>query len=143
MRRHNTTYHFSEKSLAQLETCDKRLQMLAWRVIDIIDFTVMEGRRSKERQNLLFKQGKSKVQWPDGKHNVEDPEQLSMAFDIAPYPVDWDDLSSFYYLGGIVKAVAHEMGIKIRWGGDWDSDNDLNDQHFNDLVHFEIQGWQT
>ena len=33
--------------------------------------------------------------------------------------------------------VAAAEGIKIRWGGDWDRDNDLADQSFNDLVHFE------
>ena len=29
------------------------------------------------------------------------------------------------------------MGIKIRWGGDWDSDTQVNDNKFDDLVHFE------
>ena len=118
---------------------DNRLQMVAWRVIDIIDFRVLEGRRSKERQNRLYEQGKSKLQWPDGKHNVTKPGQLAKAYDLAPYPIDWKDTSRFYMLGGIVKAVAHEMGVNIRWGGDWDSDNDLGDQSFNDLVHFEVR----
>jgi peptidoglycan L-alanyl-D-glutamate endopeptidase CwlK len=31
------------------------------------------------------------------------------------------------------------MGIKIRWGGDWDSDGDINDNRFDDLVHVEIK----
>ncbi len=61
-----------------------------------------------------------------------------MAVDIAPYPIDWKDHKRFYYLAGIVKGVASQMGIKVRWGGDWDSDNDLNDQSFMDLGHFEI-----
>lgn len=135
---HETTYNFGHKSRQELSTCDKRLQMVAWRVIDIIDFTVIEGVRSKERQNELYEQGKSKLQWPDGMHNVEGPDELSKAFDIAPYPINWEDRKRFYYLAGIVKAIAHEMGVSIRWGGDWDSDNDLNDQSFNDLVHFEL-----
>jgi len=34
--------------------------------------------------------------------------------------------------------VASQMGIKIRWGGDWDSDGSVCDNKFNDLVHFEL-----
>ena len=34
--------------------------------------------------------------------------------------------------------VASQMGIKIRWGGDWDRDTDLSDNRFNDLPHFEL-----
>jgi len=150
----NTTYQFSQGSLENLQSCDKRLQMLAHRAIDIIDFTVLEGRRSKERQNELYQQGRSKLQWPESNHNVEQEGGKSKAFDIAPYPIDWaqmpDNLSTdnafqwarerarFYYLAGIMKALAHEMGFSIRWGGDWDGDNEFSDQSFDDLVHFEI-----
>ena len=44
----------------------------------------------------------------------------------------------FYFLAGIIKAIANKRNIKIRWGGDWDDDNDFKDQHFNDLGHFEL-----
>ena len=40
---------------------------------------------------------------------------------------------------GYVQGVAEQLGIKIRWGGDWDSDFDFKDQTFNDLVHFELR----
>jgi hypothetical protein len=30
------------------------------------------------------------------------------------------------------------MEVKLRWGGDWDSDKDTKDQNFNDLPHFEL-----
>ena len=40
-------------------------------------------------------------------------------------------------MAGLVLGIAAVFGIKIRWGGDWDSDNDLNDQKFMDLAHFE------
>jgi len=60
------------------------------------------------------------------------------AVDVVPYPIDWDDREGFYAFGGFVKGVASQKGIKIRWGGDWDSDNDLHDQNFIDLPHFEL-----
>jgi len=60
--------------------------------------------------------------------------------DIAPYPIDWKDLERFYVLAGVIMACAHEEGVKIRWGGDWDSDGDYHDSSFIDLPHFELVG---
>ncbi len=74
------------------------------------------------------------MEYPHGKHNRKPSE----AIDAAPYPIDWDDLNRFYYFAGYVKGIANEMGIKIRWGGDWDGDTILDDQTFMDLPHFEI-----
>jgi len=31
------------------------------------------------------------------------------------------------------------MGLKIRWGGDWDMDTQTKDNKFDDLVHFELR----
>ena len=41
-------------------------------------------------------------------------------------------------MAGYIQATADKLGIKIRWGGDWDSDGDLDDQTFMDLGHFEL-----
>jgi len=61
-----------------------------------------------------------------------------MAVDVAPYPIDWDDLGGFYMFAGYVLRVAETMGIKIRYGGDWDGDRKTTDQRFKDLPHFEL-----
>lgn len=45
----------------------------------------MEGHRDEDRQNKLFEEGKTKVKWPDSKHNTSP----SKASDSAPYPLDW------------------------------------------------------
>lgn len=125
---------FSEASLSRLKTCEPELQELFTRVLEIIDCTIMEGHRDEATQNEYYRTGKSKLMYPDGKHN----RYPSHAVDAAPYPIDWNDTKRFYYFAGIIKGVAETMGIKIRYGGDWDSDNDLNDQTFMDLVHFEL-----
>ena len=45
----------------------------------------------------------------------------------------------FAEFAGIVKAIGwYRYQVRIRWGGDWDGDNDLDDQTFDDLVHFEL-----
>jgi len=72
-----------------------------------------------------------------GQHN----RKPSLAVDAVPYPInpDWNkDLEKICVFAGIVLAIAHRRGIKIRWGRDWDGDFDLNDQTFNDYCHFEI-----
>ena len=48
------------------------------------------------------------------------------------------EVGIFYYFGGFVLGTAQEMGLGIRWGGDWDGDLNLSEERFKDLVHFEI-----
>ena len=126
---------FSKKSLSKLETCDKRLQDLFLRVVKKFDCTILEGHRGKDRQNKLFDEGKSKLKYPKGKHN----SLPSKAVDVAPYPIDWNDRERFTYFAGYVLGIAYQMGLKIRWGGDWDMDTQVKDNNFDDLPHFEIK----
>ena len=124
---------FSARSRSQLETCHKDLRRLFDRVIVSWDCTILEGHRTQERQAQLLREGKSKVQI--SKHNY----RPSLAVDVAPYPIDWEDTERFVEFGLFVLQVARDLGLSIRWGGDWDGDGDLTDQSFNDLVHFEIR----
>ena len=70
----------------------------------------------------------------------------SLAVDVAPYDskvlggIPWNDMTKFYYMQGLINAIAHMKGIKIRCGHDWDGDNDFKDQTLNDLVHVEYIG---
>lgn len=131
-------YSFSKASLKQLETAHPYLQELFNEVIRHVNCTVLEGHRNEEDQNKYFNEGKSKVKWPNGNHN----KLPSLAVDVAPYPIDWSgkpkNLARFYFLAGFVQGVAAEMRIKIRWGGDWNSNHDFTDQNFDDLPHFEL-----
>lgn len=80
------------------------------------------------------------MKWPKSKHN----KCPSCAVDIAPYdaspvgPVNWQDRERMTLFAGFVLATAKQMGISIRWGGDWDKDTQVLDNTFDDLVHFEI-----
>ena len=130
---------FGQSSEEHLKTCDPRLQMLFREVVQTYDCSVWEGHREEEAQNLYFRQGKSRLQWPDGPHNA-DP---SKAVHVVPFPFPgWEEkkLKSFYHFAGYVRRVAEGMAIKLRWGGNWDRDTDMNDQSFMDLIHFEVVG---
>ena len=126
-----------KRSKKRLEGVDGRLIALLERVCQYFDITVIEGKRSQERQNMLVEQGKSKTKF--GKH------VQGKAVDIAPYPIDWKARDDFHYLGGFVLGIATQMGLNVRWGGDW-SDSSLSenqrttkDNSFDDLVHFELK----
>lgn len=127
---------FSGKSLARLTTCDPRLQRVFQQVVGGFDCTIIEGHRNEGRQNRMVDEGKSQVRWPDGKHNTEP----SLAVDVCPYPVVWDDRERQTLFAGYVLATAKTMGVTLRWGGDWDRDTEVRDNSFDDLVHFEIVG---
>ena len=103
-------------------------------MIKHVDCTILEGHRGAARQNELFEEGRSKLKYPSSKHN----DLPSRAVDVAPHPIDWDDLPRFYRFAGYVEGVALQMNIKLRWGGDWDRDWDLKDNRFNDFPHFEL-----
>ena len=120
-----------KRSKKRLEGVDSRLIDLLERVCKYFDITVIEGKRSQERQNMLVEQGKSKTKF--GKH------VQGKAVDIAPYPIDWNDRERFTYMGGMVRGIALKLGYPIRWGGDWDSDGEIADNSFDDLVHIEIK----
>ena len=126
--------HFSKKSQAKLDTCHNDLRKVFARVIQHVDCTVLEGHRSKELQDKYYSEGKSKVKFPNGRHN----QTPSMAVDVAPYPIDWTDRERFHLFAGFVLGVATAMGVKLRWGGDWDKDWEVNDNRFDDFPHFEL-----
>lgn len=124
---------FSRRSLARLETCDHRLQMVLKRAITRYDFTVLCGHRTKEEQQDAFERGASKLQWPRSKHN----KKPSLAVDVAPFPIDWDNLERFRELAEIIMDEANKLGIKLRHGGDFNM-NGKPDDKFIDMPHFEI-----
>lgn len=125
---------FSTRSSERLETCDERLQILFREVVRIYDCSIICGYRNAYDQNLAYRAKNSKVRWPNSKHN----EYLAKAVDVVPYPDGWDSVEQFYLMAGYVLATATRLGYTVRWGGDWDSDGDLNDQTFMDLGHWEI-----
>ena len=129
---------FGDRSNNNLDTCHPDLRALFRRVVEEQDCAVICGIRTKEEQETAFLAGASTKRWPDSKHNVTSPEQLSIAVDVVPYPVDWTDKGRFYMFVGYVKRIAFEMSINIRCGADWDNDGYTKDQKFHDLPHFEL-----
>lgn len=130
-------YRFGKSSKVNLSQADPDLQRLFNEVIKYVDCTILCGFRSKTAQEKAVADGVSKLHFPNSKHN-QMPSQAVDAVPFYPDGIRWNDKQGFYFFAGLVKGIAAMLGIKIRWGGDWDSDNDTLDQNFNDFPHFEL-----
>lgn len=125
-------YKFGQNSEKHLATVKSELTNVCRRALayGIMGAVVTQGRRDKDEQDKYFQTGKTKVQWPNSKHNVVPPEQLSKAVDIVPCvngEISWNTHHCLVW-AGLMLAAAVEEGVNIRWGGNWDTD------------HFEIVG---
>ncbi len=121
---------FGKKSQERLRGVNSELVNVLFELVKIMDVTIIEGVRSQERQDRLVAEGKSKTKF--SKHIT------GRAVDLAPYPIDWEDRDRFHYMGGMLRGIAHQMGVKVRWGGDWDGDGETKNNNFDDLVHIEL-----
>lgn len=129
---------FGAVSRARLDTCHPDLVRLFERVVAQFDCSILEGHRDQATQDRYFAEGKSRLKWPQGRHCA----RPSQAVDAAPFingKASFDQRHCLYF-AGFVMATARELGIGLRWGGDWDRDNEpVTDQDFQDLVHFELR----
>jgi len=133
-------YKFGTNSELNLSECTFSLQRIAKEVLamGIIDFAIIEGSRSDEKQHEYFTTGKSKLDagHPKAKHNRKPSE----AFDAVPVingKISWRK-EHCCVLAGVILAVSRKHGVNIRWGGNWDQDGEpITDQDFQDLVHYE------
>ena len=123
---------FGKRSKQRLKGVDTKLVNVLNELIKIMDVTIIEGLRTQERQDELVAKGASKTRY--SKHIQ------GKAVDLAPYPIDWEDRERFHYMGGMVRGIAEQLNVPVRWGGDWDSDGEIKDNSFDDLVHVEIKG---
>ena len=116
---------FGKRSESVLATCDVRLKRVMREVIKFIDISALSGYRILQEQRIKVSEERSKTM--NSKH-LSNP---SLAIDIAPYPTVWSDRERFTYMAGIVMGIAFTMGIKLRWGGDWNRDTEVKDNSFD------------
>ncbi len=114
------------KELELLRSLDGRLRKVVEYAKQFYNFTVIETYRSHERQEELYKQGRSKARAGQSPHN----RFPSFAFDAVPFPCDWNDIPSFARLNGIIEASAFACGVPIKLGADFKS--------IKDMPHYEL-----
>jgi len=120
------TYSLSKKSRGRLAGVHPDLVKVVERTIEIteIDFVVLEGVRSKTRQEQLVKAGASQT--------MRSRHLTGHAVDLGAYvagSVRWD-WPLYHKLAVAVKQAAAELQIPIEWGGDWTT--------FKDGPHWQL-----
>lgn len=120
-------YPFGKNSLAQRATLHPDLQKVVDEASKESNLTILCGHRGKEDQDEAYRNGKSKLQWPNSRHNSTPSE----AVDIAPYPLDWKNIKSFKDMAVVIKESAERVNVEIEWGGDFLT--------FKDWDHFQLK----
>ncbi len=153
-------YKAGKRTKENMDTCHDDLKLVVSEAFKVsqVDFTVIEGSRSTERQQMLFDTGKSQVNpsaytpqvlIKKGKHIVNKYRAKSHAFDFIVHvpgkpKLAYDGLHLMYLVGvftSVGKRLYNEGRIthKIRSGTNWDMDGELKyDQNFYDAPHIEL-----
>lgn len=106
------TEPLSSLSLRRLQTCHPKMQAVVMLAAERFPLRVLWGFRGEKDQNDAFARGATPLRWPKSKHNL----QPSLAVDLAPEALDWNDLAAFDAMGEAMLAAAHELGVRVIWG---------------------------
>lgn len=114
------------RSIQRLDGVHQHLKAVVQEAIKLttVDFTVLEGLRTKERQKVLFDAGASKTM--NSRHLTGHAVDLGAWVD---GQVRWD-WPLYHKIADAMKTAAAHQRIPIVWGGDWKS--------FPDGPHFEL-----
>ncbi len=119
-------FKLGKRSVERLQGVHPDLVKVVERAIEMspVDFTVLEGLRSPERQQTLVASGAS--QTLNSRHITGHAVDLGAWVD---NQVDWS-WPLYTKIANAMKAAAKELGVAIVWGGDW--------RTFKDGPHFEL-----
>lgn len=108
-------YSFSQRTRGNFVGVDPRLVKVAYRALEVtdVDFGVIEGVRTKERQAYLVKIGASQT--------MQSKHIDGLAIDTMAYingkgtfqPNLYDNIADAF------ATACRELGVDVRWGGAW------------------------
>ena len=114
------------RSVLRLQGVHPDLVKVVHRAIELstVDFTVLEGLRTLERQKALVAAGASKTM--NSRHLTGHAVDLGAWVD---GQVRWD-WPLYHQIAAAMKAAAKELAIPLEWGGDW--------RTFKDGPHYQL-----
>lgn len=119
-------FYLGKRSKQRIRDVHNDLARVVRRAIELteVDFAVLEGRRTKERQEQLVAEGASTT--------LRSRHLTGHAVDLGAYvggEIRWD-WPLYYKIADAVKQAAAELEVPIEWGGDWET--------FKDGPHFQL-----
>ena len=120
-------WKLGKKSLERLAGVKEPLQnVIKSAIVDSpYDFSITCGLRTVEEQKVLVATGKSRTM--KSKHLTGDAVDIAVFVD---GKLTWE-LKYYKKVAAHIKKVAAKLGVKITWGGDW--------QSFIDGPHFQLE----
>lgn len=120
------SFAFGKRSLDRLKGVHPDLVRVMKRAIGCspIDFAIIEGMRTLEKQKEYMRSGATRT--------MNSRHLTGHAVDIAPYisgEIRWD-WPLYHQLALIIKKAAADEKVPLQWGGDWRS--------FKDGPHWEL-----
>jgi peptidoglycan LD-endopeptidase CwlK len=122
-------YPFGKHSLEQRATLHPDLQKVVDEASQEINITLLCGHRGQADQDKAYSEGKSRVKWPNSRHNSIPSE----AVDIVPFHLDWHNIRAFKEMAIAVKEAAKRVNVDIEWGGE------CFGPKFIDMPHFQLK----
>lgn len=124
-------FKFSKRSLERLLGVHPDLVKVVHRALEVstVDFAVLEGVRTAERQKTLVDSGAS--QTLNSRH-IPGRDGFAKAVDLGAWvdgEIRWD-WPLYHKIARAMKTAAQELGVPIEWGGDW--------RTFKDGPHFQL-----
>ena len=124
------SYRLGNRSKQRLEGVHPDMVAVVERAIELteVDFTVLEGLRTLERQKTLVARGASTT--------LNSRHITGHAVDLGAYvdgEVRWD-WPLYHKIAEAMKQAALELKVDMDWGGDWKS--------FPDGPHYQLS-WKT
>lgn len=125
------TFKLGPTSVLRLQQVHPDLAKVVERAIVVseIDFTVLEGARTKERQVELLGAGATTTL---NSRHIPGADGFARAVDLGALvggKVRWD-WPLYFKIADAMKAAAKELDIPLEWGGDW--------KKFKDGPHFQL-----
>ncbi|CNB71374.1 M15 family metallopeptidase [Yersinia pseudotuberculosis] len=128
-------FRFSQRSENNLKGVNADLVKVVRRALDLssVDFGVIEGLRTVERQRELFNAVPKKTQTMNSRHIT------GHAIDVLPTGADWNDYKCWLPVLDAMHLAGNELGIKLRFGITWTDNPNDKPAKFLDGPHVELQ----
>ena len=121
-----SNFYLGKRSKQRIRDVHPDLNRVVKRAIQLtaVDFAVLEGLRTKDRQEELVRQGASTT--------MHSRHLTGHAVDLGAYvsgEIRWD-WPLYYKIADAMKQAAAELEVPLEWGGDWKT--------FKDGPHFQL-----
>ena len=122
------TFKFGKGSEQKLATLKPELVKVARRALELspIDFTIVQTARTVAQSQANINNGTSFLKDPSKSKHI-----TNQALDFAPLKdgkIDWNDREAFWAVKKAFEQAGKELGIKLRFGADWNNSGDYRDE---------------